>query len=154
MIILDLPNELNLEILNNIQHNDKMYNNPQSIDAFYIISKIKLVSKQYNKIAETNINERQLHPKAKFKKGCIVKYNQKWKDKSIKRCNELRKLYGNIGELPHGRLIIYAEPLWNYTNNCYSYYYEYGWGGTHEGHALETDLDPLYELFIIKNDKK
>lgn len=138
MEFLKLPNEMHVCILNEI--NDE--------NAFTTISRLKRTSKYFQYIATENIKVRDLTPKPKFRKGSLVRYTSEWVNECKERIAPLIKKYGgNLGEQPFGRLIIYSEPVWNSQNKMFSYYYEYGMFGDHEGCALEKDLELYSTMF-------
>ena len=138
MEILQLPNEMHNYILNQI--NDE--------NAFTTISKLKGTSKYFQNLATENIQVRDLTPKPKFQKGSLVRYTSEWvKECKLRIAPLIKKYGGNLGEQPFGRLIIYSEPVWNSKNKMFSYYYEYGIFGNHEGCALEKDLQ-LYSTML------
>ena len=82
------------------------------------------------------------HPAPKFQKGSIVRYTPEKRQELINMRKELQKQYPNenLGNQPIHNLLIYENPTWCSRHNCYIYNYEYGWGCTSEGSALETDL--------------
>ena len=141
MNLMELPNEMHNSILNEIT-DDK------NCSAFNTLSSAKSVSKEFLILATDNIKKRNLQPSPKFKIWSSVRYNQEWLNDYKKRLEPLRKLYGaDIGEQPIGKLFICSEPRWDSNRKTFSYDYEYGIFGNHEGTALEKDLE-LYSTMM------
>jgi hypothetical protein len=87
----------------------------------------------------------QIHA-PKFHKGQIVRYKREYVSKIKKQHDEMRANgHPPVGPHPFGNLIIYEAPQPNHSASTYMYYYEYNWGGTSEGAALEEDLESVAE---------
>jgi len=141
MELLNLPIEMHNCILNEIKDDS-------TTSAFTVLNKVTMVSKYFQPLATENIVIRNLVPKAKFRKGSIVRYNQEWVKQCKERLEPLIKQYGgSLGQQPFGRLTIYSDPRWDSKNKTFGYAYEYGMFGDHEGYALEKDLQ-LYSSMI------
>ena len=82
--------------------------------------------------------QEDLKPQPKFKVRSLVQLCPE--DKA--RLFAYKASHGWAGEMPTGRLIIWAEPNWDPTAKEWVYGYEYGWDGTHEGSARESSLVP------------
>ena len=110
MELLNLPIEMHNCILNEIKDDS-------TTSAFTVLNKVTMVSKYFQPLATENIVIRNLVPKAKFRKGSIVRYNQEWVKQCKERLEPLIKQYGgSLGQQPFGRLIIYSDPRWDSKN--------------------------------------
>jgi len=85
------------------------------------------------------INHWKIPPKPKFRIYQNVKYKKEYIEK-IKKSLKNSK-YKSNGEMPFGKLIIDEHPYWCMKTKKWNYNYIYGFCGTHEGHAIEEDIE-------------
>lgn len=78
------------------------------------------------------------NPQPLFSNGTVVQYNDEKKAQFKKYIMDNPDVH--MGYLPMNSLYICSNPIWSNTHNTYMYHYEYGYGRTSEGTALETDI--------------
>ena len=86
----------------------------------------------------------KVESKPLFSKGMSVQFNEKKRSELMKYISSTPNA---VGPFPTGRLIIWTDPHWCPSKKVWCYEYEYGWDGTHEGSAIETDLEISKKIY-------
>lgn len=78
-------------------------------------------------------------PKPLFKRGQCVRYCER-RRQELTQYRQTVRGRRSLGDLPTYKLLIDEDPRWDPSSKTYVYNYQYGYCGTSEGAALQTDL--------------